>query len=214
MQSATDPAGLCGRFAVPADSGKLPARKPLTNVHDIRKHLKASPRMSGRKQASAVLPYIIENTRSPREVDVALFCHSRLEREALDCLALQSERKRPIRQAGERETNTAEQAISSRSNATWCGISLAKPSWSNTRANNTTNTNSASIATRSKKLPYRAESSRIHPLSNEQLRDFDQFKRFATLLKETLGIRPRSRISDPEQRQKSLHAQLVRPFAL
>ena len=64
---------LCGRFAVPADTGKLPARKPLTNVHDIRKHLKVSPRMSGRKQASAVLPYIIENTRSPREVDVALF---------------------------------------------------------------------------------------------------------------------------------------------
>lgn len=54
---------LCGRFAVPADTGKLPARKPLTNVHDIRKHLKVSPRMSGRKQASAVLPYIIENTQ-------------------------------------------------------------------------------------------------------------------------------------------------------
>lgn len=64
---------LCGRFAVPADTGKPPARKPLTNVHDIRKHLKASPRMSGRKQASAVLPHIIENTRSPREIDVALF---------------------------------------------------------------------------------------------------------------------------------------------
>lgn len=81
---------LCGRFAAPADTGRLPARKPLTNVHVIRKHLKASPQMNGRKQASAVLPYIIENTRSPREVDVALFCHSRLEREALDCLALQS----------------------------------------------------------------------------------------------------------------------------
>lgn len=64
---------LCGRFAAPADTGKLPARKPLTNVHDIRKHLKASPRMNGRKQASAILPYIIENTRSPREIDVALF---------------------------------------------------------------------------------------------------------------------------------------------
>ena len=63
---------LCGRFAAPADTGRLPARKPLTNVHVIRKHLKASPQMSGRKQASAVLPYIIENTRSPREY-VALF---------------------------------------------------------------------------------------------------------------------------------------------
>lgn len=55
---------------------------------------------------------------------------------------------------------------------------------------------------------------RVFTLSNEQFRDFEQFKRFATLLKETLGVRPRSRISDSEQRQKSLHTQLVRPFAL
>ena len=39
---------------------------------------------------------------------------------------------------------------------------------------------------------------RVFTLSNEQFRDFEQFKRFATLLKETLGVRPRSRISDPE----------------
>lgn len=55
---------------------------------------------------------------------------------------------------------------------------------------------------------------RVFTLSNEQFRDFEQFKRFATLLKKTLGVRPRSRISDPEQRQKSLHTQLVRPFTL
>lgn len=29
--------------------------------------------MSGRKQAVALLPYIIENARSPREIEVALF---------------------------------------------------------------------------------------------------------------------------------------------
>lgn len=205
---------LCGRFAVPADTGKLPARKPLTNVHDIRKHLKASPRMSGRKQASVVLPYIIENTRSPREIDVALF------------LSL------PIRKGG---FGLPRPTINE-------SVRLDKPLRTRNQYGGTSYIESFEcdmvwhISGKTIVVEYQGEQYherrfsihrdsikrnalieqgiRIFTLSNEQFRNFDQFRRFATLLKEILGVRPRSRISDSEQRQKSLHAQLVRPFTL
>lgn len=205
---------LCGRFAAPADTGKLPARKPLTNVHVIRKHLEVSPRMSGRKQASAVLPYIIENTRSPREIDVALFLSLPirkggfgLPRPAINESVLLDKPVRTRNQYG--GTGYIE---SFECDMVWhiSGKTIVVEYQGEQYHERQFSIHRDSI----KRNALIEQGVRVFTLSNEQFRDFEQFKRFATLLKKTLGVRPRSRISDPEQRQKSLHTQLVRPFTL
>lgn len=205
---------LCGRFTAPTNTGGLLARNPLTCVHDIRKHLEASPQMSGRKQAVALLPYIIENTRSPREIEVALF------------LSL------PIRKGG---LGLPRPAINE-------SVRLDKPLRTRNQYGGTSYVESFEcdmvwhVADKTIVVEYQGEQYHerqfdihrdsikrnalieqgihVFTLSNEQFRDFDQFGRFTTLLKETMGVRPRSRISDSEQRQRNLHAQLIKPFVL
>lgn len=205
---------LCGRFAAPANTGELPARKPLTNVHDIRKHLKASPRMSGRKQASAVLPYIIENTRSPREIDIALFLSLPIRKGGFGLprpVINESVRlDKPLRTRNQYGGTSYIESFEC--DMVWhiSGKTIVVEYQGEQYHERQFNIHRDSI----KRNALIEQGVRVFTLSNEQFRDFDQFKRFATLLKETLGVRPRSRISDSEQRQKSLHAQLVRPFAL
>lgn len=62
---------LCGSYSL-RGSGGMTQRVPLTTVGEIAAACLAKPKLRGVGRVLSVLPYVIENTRSPKETDVAL----------------------------------------------------------------------------------------------------------------------------------------------
>lgn len=149
---------LCSLFSIePSDArrpGTLHRRvSPVSSVKAIDRFVESAPRMKGRAAARRALRSVVENARSPLEIDTALHLCLPKSGEGPACLSRVLTRKYGSRSLSKPSMPEGGFATSANMNATSCGPEKKKRWSSSTRGKPTTGSNRTCTETRSKQTP-------------------------------------------------------------
>lgn len=210
---------LCSLFSIePSDArrpGTLHRRvSPVSSVKAIDRFVESAPRMKGRAAARRALRYVVENARSPLEIDTALHLCLPQKRGGSGlpkpCLNQKIWLAQPfeavdaggrIRYIGEYEcdlvwTRKEKTVVVEYQGEAYHGLE--------------SDMHRDSI----KANALSSQGIRVFTLTKAQLYDLRQFRRFAAALQNALGIHVRCTVNDFDQRQTRLHAEVIRPMRL
>ncbi|MDO4443802.1 MAG: hypothetical protein Q4B69_08030 [Slackia sp.] len=208
---------LCSLFAIDRSDPNRPIirrEKPIASIESISRFIESAPRMKGAKMARSAIPCILENARSPLEIDAAL--HMCLPR----CKG-GSGLPRPILNQKiwlDRPIETTDRAgVRRYIDSFECDLVWEDGSKTVVVEYQGESYHSHESAIHRDSVKINALASqgvRVFVLTKKQLYDLVQFRRFVESLRKAIGARDRSSVRDFEQRQTQLHARLVSPLQL
>lgn len=187
---------------------------PVASVKSIGRFVESAPHMKGRAIARRALRYIVENARSPLEIDAALhLClprkqgGSNLPEPCLNQKIWLAQPVEAIDARGQiRYIDAYECDLVWTQNEKTVVVEYQGEAYHGLESDMHRDSIKANVLS--------SQGIRVFTLTKAQLYDLRQFQRFVDALQNALGIHARCTVSDFEQRQARLHAELIRPLNL